>query len=130
LSPADKFTDDETSVHEDSINQLAAVGVVQGRGGTTYAPDATVTRAEMATFLVRAHDLVATPSLPAGPDQFADDETSVHETNINKVAAAGLAAGTSSTTFSPTNPVLRGQMATFLARLLDRFVETGVTPSR
>jgi len=54
----------------------------------------------------------------------------VHEANIDKVAAAGLAAGTTDTTFSPTSPVLRGQMATFLARLLDRFVETGVTDPR
>jgi serine protease len=128
-SPPDAFTDDETSVHELRINQLAAVGVVHGRGGTTFAPNATVTRAEMATFLVRAHDLVAEP-LPAGPDRFTDDETSVHEANIDKVAAAGLAAGTSDTTFAPASPVLRGQMATFLARLLDLFVETGVTPAR
>jgi len=103
--------------------------VVQGRGGTTFAPNATVTRAEMATFLVRAHDLVAAP-LPAGPDRFVDDAGSVHEPNIDKVAAAGLAAGTSDTTFAPSSPVLRGQMATFLARLLDLFVETGVTPAR
>jgi serine protease len=128
-SPPDAYTDDETSVHELRINQLAAAGVVQGRGDGTYAPNATVTRAEMATFLVRAHDLIAAP-LPTGADRFVDDAGSVHEPNINKVAAAGLAAGTSPTTFGPTSPVLRGQMATFLARLLDRFVEIGVTPPR
>ena len=128
-APPDAYTDDETSVHELRINQLAAAGVVQGRGDGTYAPNATVTRAEMATFLVRAHDLIAAP-LPTGADRFVDDAGSVHEPNINKVAAAGLAAGTSPTTFGPTSPVLRGQMATFLARLLDRFVEIGVTPPR
>ena len=129
VAPQDVFTDDETSVHELRINQLAAAGVVQGRGGTTYAPNATVARSEMATFLVRAHDSLA-PSLPAGTDRFFDDGGSVHEANINKVASAGLAAGTSPTTFAPSSPVLRGQMATFLARLLDLFVETGVTPPR
>lgn len=125
----DAFTDDETSVHESRINQLAAAGVVQGRGGTTYAPNATVTRAEMATFLVRAHDLLA-PPLPSGPNRFVDDGGSVHEANINKVAAAGLAAGTSATRFAPSSPVVRGQMATFLARLLDLLVATGATPAR
>ena len=83
----------------------------------------------MATFLVRAHDLVTEP-LPVGSDRFFDDETSVHEANIDKVAAAGLAAGTSATRFAPSSPVLRGQMATFLARLLDLFVATEVTPPR
>jgi hypothetical protein len=129
-SPLDAFTDDETSVHELRINQLAAVGVVQGRGGTTYSPDAVVSRAEMATFLVRAHDRATTLALPPGGDRFTDDTGSVHEGNINKVAAAGLAAGTSATTFAPSAPVLRGQMATFLARLLDRLVETGATAAR
>jgi hypothetical protein len=128
-SPPDAFTDDETSSHELRINQLAALGVVKGRTATTYAPGATVTRAEMATFLVRAHDLVA-PPLATGPDRFSDDDGSTHEANINKVAAAGLAAGTSSTTFAPTEAVLRGQMATFLARTLDLFVDTGAVPHR
>jgi hypothetical protein len=128
-SPPDAFSDDGTSVHEPRIDQLAAVGVVQGRGAGTFAPNATVTRAEMATFLVRAHDLVDSP-LPAGADRFFDDETSVHEANINKVAAAGLAAGTTATTFAPSAPVLRGQMATFLARTLDLLVATGATAAR
>ncbi|MEX2292760.1 MAG: S8 family serine peptidase [Acidimicrobiales bacterium] len=129
-SPPDAFTDDEGSVHELRINQLAAIGVVNGRGNGLYEPGATVTRAEMATFLVRAHDQVASQPLPAGPDAFTDDNTSVHQANINKVAAAGLAAGTSEAKFSPSAPVLRGQMATFLARLLDRLVETGATAAR
>ncbi|HEX9765195.1 MAG TPA: S8 family serine peptidase [Nitriliruptorales bacterium] len=129
-APPDAFTDDEDSVHELRINQLAALGVVNGKGGGLYAPGATVTRAEMATFLVRAHDQVASAPLPPGPDAFTDDDTSVHEANIDKVAAAGLAAGTSASTFSPKAAVLRGQMATFLARLLDRLVETGATAAR
>jgi hypothetical protein len=129
-SPPDAFSDDDTSVHELRINQLAAIGVVQGRGGGTYAPNAVVTRAEMATFLVRAHDQVAAQPLPVGPNAFADDDGSTHEASIDKVAAAGLAAGTSETMFSPSSPVLRGQMATFLARLLDRLVQSGAAAAR
>jgi hypothetical protein len=129
-TPPDAFTDDDGSVHERAIDQLAAIGVVKGRGGTTYAPSADVTRAEMATFLVRAHDLVAEAPLVAGADRFLDDDTSVHEPNIDKAAGAGLAAGNSAVTFAPSSPVLRGQMATFLARTLDLFVATGATPPR
>ncbi|MBA2279945.1 MAG: S8 family serine peptidase [Actinomycetota bacterium] len=129
-SPPDAFTDDDTSVHQHRINQLATLGVVKGRTATTYAPGATVTRAEMATFLVRAHDLVADAPLPVGRDRFTDDDGSVHEANIDKVAGVGLTAGTSATTFAPTAPVLRGQMATFLARTLDLFVVTGAISAR
>lgn len=124
-SAPDAFVDDEGSVHETAINELAALGVVRGRTATTYAPSAIVTRAEMATFLVRAHDVVAATPLAAGSDRFTDDESSTHEVNIDKVAAAGLAGGTSPTTFAPTAPVARGQMASFLARTLDLFVATG-----
>ncbi len=129
-APPDYFTDDNSSPHQLRINQLASISVVQGRGAGIYEPGAIVTRAEMATFLVRAHDQVAASPLPAGDNSFSDDNGSVHEANINKVAAAGLAAGTVEGRFSPKDPVLRGQMATFLARLLDRLVETGATAAR
>lgn len=128
--PPDAFSDDDSSVHRLRIDQLAALGVVQGRGDATFAPEAVVSRAEMATFLVRAHDTVVASPLPAGPDRFSDDDGSVHEANIDRVAAAGLAAGTGTTTFAPSAPVLRGQMATFLSRTLDLLVETGAVSAR
>jgi uncharacterized protein YkwD len=124
-SPPDAFVDDNGTLHELRINQLSALGVVRGRSADTYEPGATVSRAEMATFLVRAHDLAAATNLPTGVDRFFDDETSAHEANINKVGQAGLAAGVTATAFAPNTRVTRGQMATFLARTLDRLVEHG-----
>jgi hypothetical protein len=129
-SPPDAFTDDDGSVHEARIDQLAALRVVQGRGAGTFAPDATVTRAEMATFLVRAHDALASQPLPAGEDRFTDDDESVHAGSIDKIAAAGLAGGISPGLYAPTVAVQRGQMATFLARTLDRFVALGDSAPR
>jgi hypothetical protein len=129
-SPPDAFVDDEGSMHEQQINQLAALGVVRGRTADTYAPSDTVKRAEMATFLVRAHDRAADSTLPAGVDRFWDDDTSAHEPNIDKVGQAGLAAGTSATRFLPSSPVTRGQMSTFVSRTLDLLIEEGgVVPS-
>ena len=129
-NPPDAFADDGASVHQPRINQLAALRVVQGRTDGTYAPEAVVTRAEMATFLVRAHDVLAATPLPAGRDRFTDDDASVHAGNIDKIAAAGLAGGTSPTTYAPTAAVQRGQMATFLSRTIDLFVEDGDTAPR
>ena len=103
---------------------------MQGRADGTYAPDAVVTRAEMATFLARGHDVLAATALAAGPDRFTDDDDSVHAADIDKIAAAGLAGGTSTVTFAPGAPVQRGQMATFLARTLDLFVADGDTAPR
>ncbi len=84
----------------------------------------------MATFLVRAHDVVAATALPGGTDSFGDDDGTTHEASIDKVAAAGLAGGTGAGTFGPGAPVQRGQMATFLARTIDLLVADGDTQAR
>ena len=66
------FLDDEGSVHESSIDQLAASGITKGcarglygRGPYQFCPQEKVTRAQMVRFLARALDLTdsETPSL-------------------------------------------------------------------
>ena len=54
----------------------------------------------------------------AAPDAFTDDETSIHEPNINLVAKAGIATGCAAGKYCPTALVSREQMASFLARAL------------
>lgn len=56
-SPTDYFTDDETSIHQLAINQLAAEGVVTGTSGRLYTPRASTRRDQMATMVARALDL-------------------------------------------------------------------------
>jgi hypothetical protein len=129
-SPPNAFADDAGSVHERAIDQLAAMGVVAGRSPGRFGPDEVVGRAAMATFLVRAHDVVSATPLPAGTDSFGDDDGNSHEANVNKVAAAGLAGGTSPGVYAPGAGVQRGQMASFLARSLDLLVASGTTPRR
>ena len=54
----DLFIDDTRfTSHEDDINRLAGVGIVQGRSRLRYGPGADVSRAEMAAFLARLSDL-------------------------------------------------------------------------
>jgi hypothetical protein len=55
-STEDYFTDDNGSTHEPKINQLAAAGVVQGTGDGAYSPGASVTRQQMAAFVMRYVD--------------------------------------------------------------------------
>ncbi len=113
----DEFTDDESSPFEAAINAIAAAGITAGcdAAGTQFCPTGTVTRGQMATFLARAFHL------PPGPDAFVDDDGSVHEDSINRIAAAGITAGCDAVNhlFCPDAKVSRGQVATFLHRAMD-----------
>lgn len=113
LGPADRdyFGDDSGSIFEDSINRIATSGITAGCTATTFCPDANITREQMAAFLVRGYGYTA-----AGTDRFPDDEASQFENEINLLAQAGVTTGCATDRFCPTNPVLRDQMATFLAR--------------
>ena len=111
-APTDYFTDDNGTTFETEINKLAAAGITTGCGPALYCPNADVSRAQMASFLVRA---LALP--PTATDYFTDDEASSAEADINALAAAGITSGCTTTTFCPNAPVTRGQMAAFLHRV-------------
>ena len=54
LSPgSDSFADDAASVHQTSINALAAEGIVVGKGNPSYQPTGGVRRDQMASFIAR-----------------------------------------------------------------------------
>lgn len=120
--PPDAFADDDGSVHEASIDKLAAVGVVSGTGPTTYDPHGDVSRGQMASLMVsgveRRLDLVLT--IEGNP--FSDDEGSVHESSINKAAWAGVVIGFDDGRYEPSGLVRRDQVASFAIRALDLVV--------
>jgi hypothetical protein len=109
-----RFVDDEGSFHQADINALADRGITQGCGRFRYCPAQVVTREQMASFLVRA---LALP--PTEQDFFVDDEGSLHEQDINALAAAGITAGCGESGFCPGAAVTRAQLASLLARSLD-----------
>ena len=54
-APSDQgFTDIEGSPHEDAINQLAEVGILNGKTPTEFAPNDPATRGQAASMLARA----------------------------------------------------------------------------
>ncbi len=122
LDPGGTFGDDNSSIHEAAIEAIAEEGITKGCNppvNTLFCPGESVTREQMATFLVRALDL------PAGTAFFTDIGDSVHAANIEALATAGITKGCNppdNTLFCPTSPVTREQMATFLTRGL------GLTP--
>ena len=125
----DHFDDAGASVHHDSINRVAAAGIMVGKGQRSFAPSDEVSRGAMATVMAQTYRYVTGADLPSGGDAFADDDGNAHESGIDLLAGAAIAVGSVDGRFHPTAPVSREQMATFLARLLDALVEAGhVTP--
>ena len=119
--PAGFVDVDSSSVHAKNIDALFAAGITTGCGTDPlqFCPGRAVTRAQMASFLARAFDLVEVEQLPAG---FVDvDSSSVHAKNIDALFAAGITTGcgTDRLQFCPGRAVTRAQMASFLARAFD-----------
>lgn len=110
-STANAYTDDNGSMHEADINGVAAAEISGGCTDVRFCPGSVVTRAQMASFLARALHLPTTSR-----DYFRDDNGSMHEPAINKLAAAGVTGGCSSGSFCPAASVTREQMAGFLHR--------------
>ena len=115
----DRFNDDDASTFENAINQVAAAGITQGcnpPANTRFCPGRTMTRGEMAAFLVRAFDLPASKT-----DYFGDDRGHIFEDAINRLGAAGITLGCNppeNSRFCPDDPIRRDQMATFIVRAL------------
>jgi hypothetical protein len=102
----------------DWIEQLAAEGVTAGCGGGNYCPDASVTRAQMAVFLLKTeHGSAYVPPVCSANPGFDDVVCpSLFADWIGQLAAEGITAGCGGNNYCPTLAVLRGPMATFLAR--------------
>ena len=119
-SAVDAFTDDTGSIHENDINAIAAAGITFGcnpPANDRFCPTRPVTRAQMASFLVRGFGIA-----PSAVDAFTDDTGLVHEADINAIAAAGITFGCNppaNDQFCPTGLVTRAQMASFLARAME-----------
>lgn len=118
--PGDLFVDDDESVFTNDIDKLATAGVTKGCNppvNDQFCPDANVTREQMAAFLVRALGLTD----DGGGNTFVDDDGSVFENDIAKLATAGITKGCNppaNTMFCPRDRVTREQMAAFLKRAL------------
>jgi hypothetical protein len=100
--------------------RIASADIARGcnpPSNTRFCPDNYVTRGQMAAFLTRALSLPEARGI-----DFADDNGSKFESDIEAIAAAGITTGCnppSNTSFCPDDYVTRGQMAAFLARALD-----------
>ncbi len=118
LGPEGTFTDDDGNIHEGAIEAIAAEGITKGCNppvNDRYCPSGTVTRGQMAAFLVRALGLTDN----GGGDLFVDDDGSIFENDIDKLGTAEVTKGCNppvNDRYCPDGKVTRGQMAAFLVR--------------
>ena len=98
-----------------------------GEDPLRYCPDEPVTRAQMASFFARALD-AAPPPPPAETwdGTFRDDDESVHQLDIERIAREGITLGCGQNNFCPGRSVTRSQMAAFLYRAV---VERSASPA-
>ena len=99
------------------IEALASEGVTAGCGSGRYCPDQTVTRAQMAVFLLRAKYGSGYAPPPASGAMFADIPAGhLYARWIERLVAEGITAGCGGGRFCPDAVVTRNQMAVFLVR--------------
>jgi hypothetical protein len=108
------FDDVVAPWQQDPVSWMYAEGITTGTSPTTYSPDETLTRGQMAALLWRA---AGEP--PATPTTFPDVFKSWQILPVGWMEAEDITTGTSLTTFSPEDSVTRGQFATFAWRWKD-----------
>lgn len=108
------FTDVKPSdYYYNAVLWAVEQGITTGLNATTFGPDVTVTRGQVATFLYRA----ASAAKPSTFNPFTDVKTTAY--NYNAILWAydnRITTGTSDTTFSPDAYCTRAQIVTFLYR--------------
>jgi hypothetical protein len=99
----------------DAISSLASKGIIVGYPDGTFKPDASITRAEFATMLVKA--LALNTSGTTGT--FTDVTTGAwYYGTVNAAASAGIVYGIGDNLFAPNALVTREQMAVMVAKAL------------
>ena len=133
LPPGGTFTDDDGSIFEAAIEAIAAEGITLGcnpPANDRYCPDDSVTRGQMAVFLVRAFGYTDN----GGGDLFDDDDGLFYENAADRLKTAGVTIGCNppvNDRYCGERAVTRGEMAAFFARALslpgfngpDRYVD-------
>ena len=114
------FWDDDSSLFEAEIEALAASGVTNGCGDGAFCPDGSVTRAEMAAFIIRALG-----ESPSSGNAFSDVPSNAwYAGYVNRLAELGITNGCTADRFCPSDPVSRAELAVFLVRAVDASTAT------
>ncbi len=101
------------------VETLAAFAITSGCTADLYCPDASVTRAQMAVFLLKTDE--GSGYLPPSCQGIFSDVAcpSLFADWIEELAVRGITAGCSPSGYCPDDPVTRAQMAVFLLKTVE-----------
>jgi hypothetical protein len=110
--PGKTFEDISRHEAQTSVEALAARGIISGKTEKIFDPDATMTRAEFATIIIRGLGLPGKTS-----NVFADvPANSWYAEAVGSAYSYGIVAGTTPTTFNPNGSITREEAAAMVAR--------------
>ncbi len=119
LTKDNKFADVESGVwYNTAVSTLANLGLINGRTATTYAPNATITRAELTTIVARLAEAEYN-----GSDLFTDISGHWARNYINIAASIKWVNGENGK-FRPDDNITRAEVMTLINRVLNRQPET------
>ena len=110
-APAHSFADITVQSQHDAVSWMSHTEITTGTSVTTFSPEKTLTRAEIAAFL---HRLADKPRVPA--HSFVDVAADWQQGPVSWMSHAEITTGTSPTTFSPDRTLTRSEVITFLYR--------------
>ncbi len=111
------FSDIKNHWSKDSIEFLAARGIINGKGAGIFDPNANVTRAEFVTLLYKLAGATATVVNSAG---FADVQSDAwYADAVNWAVTRGIVSGFGNGRFGPNEQITREQMAV----MTDNFIK-------
>ena len=113
-APPHNFADVTADEHQKPVAWMSHTGITTGTSDTTFSPDDTLTRGQIATFLWR---LAKRPN--AKPHEFKDVVENWQQEPVSWLSDTGITTGTSATTFSPDDTLTRAHLVTFLYRYND-----------
>jgi hypothetical protein len=114
---ADFFDVPHSNPYHADVVAIVRAGITSGCGGGDYCPSATVTRAQMAVFLLRAEHGAAYQPPPATGTVFHDVPSNAFAAAfIEQLAAEGITGGCGNGNYCPHGSVSRAQMAPLLLK--------------
>lgn len=117
-APAITFTDTTSHFARYWIEALKSDGVTSGCGaGTTFCPDAGITRVEMSVFLLRGQSWPASHTPPASTGKWPDVPATHWGVKwADELGTSGISSGCGGGNFCPNNAVLRSEMAVLIQK--------------
>ena len=110
---ATDFNDDAKITYKEAVSVLNGIGVIQGKGGGIFAPEATLNRAEAAVILTKLMGGEGITAKSSFTDmagfEWADSYVAFAE-------AQGVVYGTSATTYNPAGELTGAQWGAMLLR--------------